>query len=111
MRLLWALLALVPIGVAQAQPVPTLRIGMQDEPDVLDPARGGTFAGRLVFASACDKLIDVDPKLAFVPQPATGWRWSEDALTLTLRLRAAVTFQDGTAMDFTPIRAQNLGIL
>ncbi len=105
MRLLWALLALVPIGVAQAQPVPTLRIGMQDEPDVLDPARSGTFAGRLVFASACDKLIDVDPKLAFVPQLATGWRWSDDALTLTLTLRPGVMFQDGTAMDAEAVRA------
>ena len=27
----------------------TLRIGMQDDPDALDPARGGTFAGRIVF--------------------------------------------------------------
>ena len=43
----------------------TLRVGMQDDPDVLDPARSGTFAGRIVFAAACDKLIDLDPSLAF----------------------------------------------
>jgi peptide/nickel transport system substrate-binding protein len=34
---------------ASAQAGGTLRIGMQDDPDALDPARGGTFAGRIVF--------------------------------------------------------------
>ncbi len=33
----------------------TLRVRMQDDPDDLDPARGGTFAGRIMFASLCDK--------------------------------------------------------
>ncbi len=83
----------------------TLRIGIQDEPDALDPARGGTFAGRLVFAAACDKLIDISPTLDFVPQLATGWSWSEDGLTLTLKLRPGVRFQDGAAMDADAVRA------
>lgn len=72
-RFCWALLALLPLVAAHAQPAPaTLRIGMQDEPDALDPARSGTFAGRLVFAAACDKLIDLDPALNSVPQLATA---------------------------------------
>jgi peptide/nickel transport system substrate-binding protein len=56
----------------------TLRIGMQDDPDALDPARSGTFAGRIVFASLCDKLIDLTPDLKFGPQLATAWSWSPD---------------------------------
>ena len=105
LRFCWALLALLPVLSARAQTAPaTLRIGMQDEPDVLDPARGGTFAGRLVFAAACDKLIDTNPTLDFVPQLATGWTWSADSLTLTLKLRPGVHFQDGTAMDAEAVR-------
>ena len=105
-RFCWALLALLPLLSISAQAAPnTLRIGMQDEPDALDPARGGTFAGRLVFAAACDKLIDVSPTLDFVPQLAAGWTWSADGLTLTLRLRPGVRFQDGAAMDAEAVRA------
>jgi len=106
LRFCWALLALLPIISAHAETTSaTLRIGMQDEPDVLDPARGGTFAGRLVFAAACDKLIDTNPALDFVPQLATGWTWSADGLALTLKLRPGVHFQDGIAMDAEAVRA------
>jgi peptide/nickel transport system substrate-binding protein len=55
--------AMLLIGTLPAQAQQTLRIGMQDDPDALDPAQGGTFAGRIVFASLCDKLI------GFVPVP------------------------------------------
>ncbi len=50
---------------ASAQAGGTLRIGMQDDPDALDPARGGTFAGRIVFSGLCDKLVDLTPDLKF----------------------------------------------
>lgn len=100
---LWALLATIGPLAAHAQG--TLRVGMQDDPDVLDPARSGTFAGCIVFAAACDKLIDVDPGLAFVPQLATSWAWSPDGLSLTLTLRDGVRFQDGAALDATAVQA------
>jgi peptide/nickel transport system substrate-binding protein len=83
----------------------TLRVGMQDDPDVLDPARGGTFAGRIVFASLCDKLIDLDASMNLVPQLATAWSWAPDGRALTLTLREGVTFQDGTKMDAEAVRA------
>lgn len=78
-----------------AQAAGTLRVGMQDDPDALDPARGGTFAGRIVFASLCDKLIELGPDLKFVPQLATAWSWAPDGKALTLTLRDGVKFQDG----------------
>ena len=103
LRVWWIILGLLSIASARAQG--SLRIGIQDEPDVLDPMRSDTFAGRLVFASVCDKLIDTSPTLDFVPQLANGWSWSQDGLTLTLHLRPGVSFQDGTAMDAEAVRA------
>ncbi len=83
----------------------TLRVGLNEDPDALDPARGGTFVGRIVFAAVCDKLIDTDAKNDFVPQLATAWTWSPDNLALTLTLRDGVRFQDGTPMDAAAVAA------
>jgi len=96
--ILWLALA---AGGAGAQ---TLRIGLQEDPDRLDPAQGGTFVGRIVFAAVCDKLIDTDAKLAYVPQLATEWAWSADNKALTLKLRPGVLFHDGTAMDADAVK-------
>jgi peptide/nickel transport system substrate-binding protein len=82
----------------------TLRIGMQDDPDALDPARGGTLAGRIVFASMCDKLIDISPTLQFVPQLATAWTWSADGKALTLTLRQGAQFQDGEPFNADAVK-------
>ena len=76
-----------------------LRIGLAEDPDALDPAQSRTLVGRIVFASLCDKLVDITPELDFTPQLATDWSWSEDGLTLTMNLREGVTFHDGTPFD------------
>src|SRR5271157_6372352 len=73
----------------------TLRIGLAEDPDVLDPTLARTFVGRIVFASLCDKLFDIDEKLAIVPQLASGYEWN-DPTTLTIHLRPSVRFQDDT---------------
>ena len=77
------LLAALP-ALAGAQ---TLRIGLAEDPDVLDPSLARSFVGRIVFAGLCDKLFDIDEKLAIVPQLATGYEWSADNKILTLKLR------------------------
>jgi peptide/nickel transport system substrate-binding protein len=82
-----------------------LRIGLQEDPDALDPAQGGTFVGRLVFAALCDKLVDIDAKLGFVPQLATEWSWSADNLALTMKLRSGVVFHDGEPMNAEAVKA------
>ena len=38
--------------------------GLAEDPDVLDPTLARTYVGRIVFASICDKLFDIDEKLA-----------------------------------------------
>ena len=96
-RMILTLLLL--LGPATAHACGTLRIGLNEDPDALDPARSGTFVGRLVFAAVCDKLIDTDPNNQFIPQLATSWAWSPDNLALTLTLRDGVKFQDGEPFD------------
>jgi peptide/nickel transport system substrate-binding protein len=82
----------------------TLRIGIQDDPDVLDPHRSRTYSGRLVYTALCDKLVDINPQLNYVPQLATAWQWSEDGKTLTMTLREGVTFHDGEVFDAAAVK-------
>ena len=83
----------------------TLRIGINEDPDALDPARGGSFVGRVVFAAVCDKLIDIDAQNNFVPQLATSWSWSPDNLALTVKLRDGVLFHDGEKLTAEAVKA------
>ncbi|MDQ2962799.1 MAG: ABC transporter substrate-binding protein [Pseudomonadota bacterium] len=77
----------------------TLRFGLAEDPDILDPTLARTFVGRIVFAALCDKLFDIDEKLDIVPQLATGYEWSADRKALTIKLRKGVTFHDGEKLD------------
>jgi peptide/nickel transport system substrate-binding protein len=88
-------------ALAQAQ---TLRIGLAEDPDVLDPTLARSFVGRIVFAAMCDKLVDVDAKLNIVPQLATSWQWSADHKALTMKIRPGVTFQDGEKLDAAAVK-------
>src|SRR5207245_4549229 len=76
-----------------------LRIGLGDDPDVLDPTFSRTYTARIVFASFCDKLFDIDEKLNIVPQLALGHETSADGKTVTIKLRPGVKFHDGEAFD------------
>ncbi len=96
-----AMLALTT-GIAHAQ---DLRIGLQEDPDVLDPDQSRTFVGRIVYASLCDKLVDITPQLEIVPQLATGWEWNEDGTVLTMTLREGVTFHDGEPFNAEAVAA------
>ncbi len=97
-----ATLASVIAGGALAET--TLRIGLAEDPDVLDPTLARTFVGRIVFASLCDKLFDIGPKLEIVPQLATGYTWAPDNKALTIALRQDVVFHDGTKMDAAAVK-------
>lgn len=82
-----------------------LKIGLQEDPDVLDPDQSRTFVGRIVYASLCDKLVDITPGLEIIPQLATGWSWSDDGLELKMDLRDDVVFHDGTPFDAEAVKA------
>ncbi len=74
-RLALSLLALLAAAPAAAQS--TLTIALREDPDVLDPTLGSSYVGRIVYAAMCDKLIDIDEHLNFVPQLATAWEWTD----------------------------------
>jgi peptide/nickel transport system substrate-binding protein len=104
-HLLPILLTALLLAAGPALAAGTLRIGLNEDPDALDPARSGTFVGRIVFAATCDKLVDLDAQDNFVPQLATAWQWAPDDLALTLTLRDGVRFQDGEKLDAEAVRA------
>jgi peptide/nickel transport system substrate-binding protein len=78
-----------------------LRIGIGDDPDALDPTLSRTYTARIVFASLCDKLFDIDDKLNIVPQLALSHETSPDGKALTIKLRPGVVFHDGEPFDAT----------
>jgi peptide/nickel transport system substrate-binding protein len=77
----------------------TLRIGLAEDPDILDPTLARTYVGRIVFASFCDKLFDIDEKLNIVPQLALADQISDDGREVTIKLRPGVKFHDGEPFD------------
>ena len=101
-RSLWSGLLLA--AVTLAAPAQTLRVGLAEDPDALDPTLARTFVGRIVFAALCDKLFDLDEKLNIVPQLATRYEWSADSKALTLHLRPDVKFHDGEKFDAAAVK-------
>lgn len=99
-----ALAAALAIGASWAQAA-ELRIGLAEDPDVLDPDQSRTFVGRIVYAALCDKLVDITPELELVPQLATGWDWSDDGKVLTMTLREGVVFHDGEPFNAAAVAA------
>ena len=96
------LLALLASSLAWAQG--EVRVGLNEDPDVLDPDLSRTYVGRIVFASLCDKLFDITPDLEVVPQLATGYEVADDGLSLTIDIRDGVTFHDGTPLDAEAVK-------
>src|SRR5882757_3656645 len=76
-----------------------LRVGLADDPDVLDPTLSRSYTARIVFASICDKLFDIDEKLNIVPQLALSHETSADGKAVTIKLRPGVKFHDGEPFD------------
>jgi peptide/nickel transport system substrate-binding protein len=103
-RILMALLASIVLAATPAHAQSVLRIGMNDDPDALDPTISRAYVGRLVFAALCDKLFDVTPDLKIVPQLATGYEWAGDNRSVVLRLRPGVKFHDGEPFNAEAVR-------
>jgi peptide/nickel transport system substrate-binding protein len=95
-------LLMATAGIASAET--TLRIGLNEDPDVLDPTLARTFVGRIVFASMCDKLFDITTDLKVVPQLATDYKWVDDDKGLVITLRQGVSFQDGEPMNAQAVK-------
>jgi peptide/nickel transport system substrate-binding protein len=100
MGLAGVLLALATAS-ASAQ---SLRVGLAEDPDILDPTLARTYVGRIVFSSICDKLFDINDKLELVPQLALGHDISDDGKIVTIKLRPNVKFHDGEPMDAEAVK-------
>ncbi|WP_163510630.1 ABC transporter substrate-binding protein [Fodinicola acaciae] len=83
----------------------TLAVAITSDADALDPTTSTTFVGREVFINMCEKLYDVDGKLAIVPQLASALpEMSADQKTATIRLRSGVLFNDGTPLTAAAVK-------
>jgi peptide/nickel transport system substrate-binding protein len=98
-RIVLAVLALTLAAAATASAQGVLRIGLNDDPDAIDPTISRAYVGRLVFAAVCDKLFDVTPDLRIVPQLATAYEWAPDYKSLLIKLRPGVKFHDGEPLN------------
>src|SRR5215470_9710241 len=93
------------VACATAAPAQTtVRIGINEDPDNLDPTLAGSFVGRIIFAGVCDKLFDIDANLGIIPQLALGYEWSDGNRTLDIRLRPNVVFHDGEPFDAEAVK-------
>src|SRR5262245_36495331 len=88
-------------GAAAAQ---TLRVGLTEDPDVLDPTLSRTFVSGVVRAALCDRLFDIGLELEIVPQLATAWEWADDRKGLVVKLRPGVKFHDGEPFDAAAVK-------
>lgn len=100
-KVLALLTGMLPIAAPHAQS--TLRIGIRDDPDLLDPTYSRTYVGTVVMTALCDKLFDFDAGLNIVPMLATGYEWT-DSRTLLIHLRPNVQFQDGEKLDAAAVK-------
>ncbi|WP_247512632.1 ABC transporter substrate-binding protein [Bradyrhizobium sp. 157] len=101
-RLLLA--SLVSLAVTSGVQAQSLRFGFNEDVNVLDPTLSRGFTTRMIFSALCDKLIDITPDLKFTPQLATSWSWSDDNLSLTLKLRPNVVFHDGEPFNAEAVK-------
>ncbi|TJZ93291.1 ABC transporter substrate-binding protein [Paracoccus gahaiensis] len=76
-----------------------LRIGLNEDPDSLDPAQSRTFVSSLVYEQLCDRLFNTNADMEIIPELATEWEWAEDGMSLTIMLREGVTHHDGTPFN------------
>jgi len=103
-RSLLALMAAMALAAHPAAAQSVVRIGLNDDPDALDPTISRAYTGRLVFAALCDKLFDVTPDLKIVPQLATSYEWGPSQRSVVLKLRSGVKFHDGEPFNAEAVR-------
>src|SRR5262245_65817883 len=96
---------LVAVATAEAQKK-TLMIGLNQDPDILDPTLARTYVGRIIFEHMCEKLYEIDDSLKIYPQLAADLPTVADGgKTVTIKLRPGVKFNDGTPMNAEAVRS------
>jgi peptide/nickel transport system substrate-binding protein len=102
-RLLAALLLLLaPLAAAQSN---TLVVARAADTTGLDPHTQTAFASFRLLELIYEPLVTLDADLNIVPALAESWEFSDDAQTLTVKLRQGVTFHDGSPLTSADVVA------
>jgi peptide/nickel transport system substrate-binding protein len=95
-------LGLAPAAHAQKK---QLVVGLNQDPDILDPTLARTYVGRIIFSHICEKLYEIDDKLQIHPQLAADMpQYSDGGRTMTIKLRSSVKYNDGTPMTAESVK-------
>jgi peptide/nickel transport system substrate-binding protein len=97
-----AALLLAPLHLGTS--AQTLRIGLANDPDILDPTLTRTFAASVVLVAVCDRLFELAPDYTIEPLLVSEYGWSDENRTLRLRLRDGVRFHDGERLDAAAVK-------
>ena len=90
-------------GETTMAPEPTdggiLMIAVESEPTDLDPSKNTTLPDRNVTINVFNSLVEFNlDDFTLEPGLAKSWEYSDDGLTLTLKLEEGVRFHDGKEM-------------
>jgi ABC-type transport system substrate-binding protein len=104
--MLTAPLALNPAGALADAKNNVLTIGFSSEPFTLYPAMGVSGNDYPYLYSIYARILTFDPK-SLQPRPglAESWEFSPDKKIFRFKLRENLTFQDGTTLDATAVKA------
>jgi len=85
-------------GAAAGQPVQggTLTLATQADVATFDPHHTGDVPSGMVQWHIYEELLEWTDEGVVGPSLATEWSWSDDGLTLTMKLKKGVKFHDGT---------------
>jgi ABC-type transport system substrate-binding protein len=107
--ILSVLLLSIVLLAAQAAPSAERRlarivVGLPGETDSLDGHEVSLFPNLPIYPQLYDKLVEFDMDMNVVPQLATSWSVSSDALTWTFRLRQGQRFHDGSVVNAEAVK-------
>lgn len=83
----------------------SLNLAITNQPDSFDPAKISQSPDGTIWTALYDRLITQDPSGKYIPQAATSWKYSDNAKTLTLKLRDDLSFSDGKKADSSDVAA------
>lgn len=82
----------------------TLVVAMAADMTGLDPHVQTAFTSHKVLDLLEGKLVEVNEEMTVQPSMAESWEWSDDGLTLTMKLRPGMTFHDGTPVTAADVK-------
>ena len=105
LRLLTAAIALALLAGPAAAAKDSVVIGMTLEPPHLDPTAGAAAAiDEVVYANVFESLTRINERGEILPGLAESWTVSDDGLVYTFKLRAGVTYHDGSGFDSADVK-------